>query len=186
MWIATNCFAIFAMTNYFYFAESSLDSAFFWSIKMDIMEILDREGVKIASDAKRICAFWIDEVIISLIIFVGFFEQIKALGGDFEKVNDLLASAFLYIFILQIAYHSVFTALYGGSVGKIICKIKIIKIDTFDKPQILDAILRSILRIVATILLYIPLLIAFADPFRRAMHDLMIKTIVIDIKQEIE
>ena len=153
---------------------------------MDIMEILDREGVKIASDSKRICAFWIDEVIISLIIFLGFFEQIRAIGGDFEEINDLLSSAFLYILFLQIAYHSVFTALYGGSVGKIICKIKIIKLDTFDKPQIVDAILRSTIRTISTILLYIPFMIAFAEPFRRAMHDFIIKSVVIDIKQEIE
>lgn len=153
---------------------------------MDIMEILDREGFRIASDSKRILAFWIDEIIISTIIFIGFYEQITALNGDMEKVRLLLSNAFLYIIILQIAYHSVFTAIYGASIGKILCKIKIIKIDTLDKPQILEAILRSSIRILSTILLYIPLLVAFADPFRRAMHDIIVKSIVIDIKQEID
>lgn len=148
---------------------------------MNIMDILDREGLRIATDERRILAFVVDEIIISLIIFVGFYEQIATLNGDMTKIQGLLTSAFFYIIILKIAYHSTFTAIYGASVGKILCKIKIIKIDTIDKPSVIEAISRSALRILAEMLLYIPLLIAFADPFRRAMHDLLVKTIVIDV-----
>ncbi|MGX2981899.1 RDD family protein [Helicobacter sp. 23-1045] len=153
---------------------------------MNLMDILDREGLKIASDERRILAFFIDEIIISLIIFVGFFGELSTLRGDVEQIQTLLSNAFLYIFALQVAYHSIFTALYGASLGKIICKIKIVKIDTLDKPNALDAVLRSLIRIISTLLLYIPFLVAFGDTFRRAMHDLIIKTIVIDIRQEIE
>lgn len=153
---------------------------------MNIMEILDREGLKVASDSKRILAFWIDEIIISVIVFMGLYEQITALQGDMEKVRELLSNAFLFIAILQIAYHSVFTAIYGASVGKMLCKIKVIKIDTLDKPRIFEAILRSFIRIVSVALFYIPLIVAFADPFRRALHDLVVKSIVIDIKQDID
>lgn len=148
---------------------------------MNILDILDREGLRIATDDKRLLAFFIDEIIIGLIIFAGFYEQISSLNGDMAKIQSLLSSTFLYIIILKIAYHSTFTAIYGASVGKIICKIKIIKIDTLDKPSIIEAISRSSLRILAEMLLYIPLLIAFAEPFRRAMHDLLVKTIVIDV-----
>lgn len=153
---------------------------------MDIMEILDREGLKVASDNKRILAFWIDEIIISVIVFIGLYEQIEALMGNMDKVRELLSSAFLLITILQIAYHSVFTAIYGASVGKMLCKIKVIKIDTLDKPQIFEAILRSFIRIISMALFYIPLIVAFADPFRRALHDLVVKSIVVDIKQDID
>ena len=148
---------------------------------MNLMDILDREGLRIATDERRILAFFIDEIIVSLIIFVGFYEQIATLNGDMTRIQTLLTSAFFYIIILKIAYHSTFTAIYGASVGKILCKIKIIKIDTIDKPNVIEAISRSALRILAEMLLYIPLLIAFADPFRRAMHDLLVKTIVIDV-----
>lgn len=148
---------------------------------MNLMDILDREGLRIATDERRILAFFIDEIITSLIIFVGFYGQFSSLNGDFEKIMATLSNAFLYIFVLKIAYHSVFTAFYGASVGKILCKIKIIKIDTIDKPSVIEAISRSGLRILAEMLLYIPLLIAFAEPFRRAMHDLLVKTIVIDV-----
>ncbi len=148
---------------------------------MNILDILDREGLRIATDDKRILAFVIDDIIIGLIIFMGFYDSLMILEGDIKKITELLSSAFLYIITLKIAYHSIFTAIYGASVGKILCKIKIIKIDTLDKPNIIEAISRSMLRILAELLLYIPLLIAFADPFRRAMHDLLVKTIVIDV-----
>ncbi len=148
---------------------------------MNILDILDREGLRIAADDKRILAFFIDDIIIGLIIFVGFYDSLMSLDGDIQKITELLSSAFLYIITLKIAYHSTFTALYGASVGKILCKIKIIKLDTLDKPSIIEAISRSMLRILAELLLYIPLLVAFADPFRRAMHDLLVKTIVIDV-----
>ena len=100
---------------------------------MNILDILDREGLRIATDDKRLLAFFIDEIIIGLIIFAGFYEQISSLNGDMAKIQSLLSNAFLYIIIL------------------------------------------------AEMLLYIPLLIAFAEPFRRAMHDLLVKTIVIDV-----
>lgn len=148
---------------------------------MNILDILDREGLRIATDDKRILAFLIDDIIIGVIIFVGLYDNLMNLNGDIKKITELLSSAFLYIVALKIAYHSIFSAFYGASVGKIICKIKIIKIDTLDKPSVIEAISRSILRILAEMLLYIPLLIAFADPFRRAMHDLLVKTIVIDV-----
>lgn len=143
--------------------------------------MLDREGIRIATDDKRLLAFVIDEFIIGVIISLGFYEQIMSLGGDFDKISNLLSSLFIYIVILKVAYHSTFTAIYGASIGKILCKIKIIKIDTLDKPNVIEAISRSTLRILSEMLLYIPLLIAFADPFRRAMHDLLVKTIVIDV-----
>ncbi len=148
---------------------------------MDILEMLDREGIRIAPDQRRILAFVIDECVIGLIIFMGFYEQIAQLNGDANKIAALLSSAFIYISVLKIAYHSVFTAIYGASVGKILCKIKIIKLDTLDKPEPLEAVTRSILRIIAEILLYIPMLIAFADPFRRAVHDMIAKSVVIDV-----
>lgn len=155
---------------------------------MDIENILDREGLKIAKDDKRILAFMIDDIIISLLITVVFYNQIIAFKGDVEGVRNLFSDMFLYIFVIIVLYQTIFTAMYGASIGKIICKIKIIKIDTLDKPNLFESFFRSLLRSVGCSLLYIPLLVAFAIPFRRAMHDIFSKTIVIDISipQEID
>ena len=53
---------------------------------MNILDILDREGLRIATDDKRLLAFFIDEIIIGLIIFAGFYEQISSLNGDMAKI----------------------------------------------------------------------------------------------------
>ncbi|RAX54288.1 hypothetical protein CCY99_04560 [Helicobacter sp. 16-1353] len=155
---------------------------------MDILETLDREGLQIASNQKRILAFIIDDLIISLIIFIAFYNQIMEQNGNMEAINNLLANMMLYIIILRIAYQTLFTTLYGASIGKIICKIKIVRIDTIDKPNFLQSLGRSIIRTISEILFYIPLLLAFADPFKRALHDILLKTIVIDVSlpQDIE
>lgn len=148
---------------------------------MDIENILDREGLRIARDDKRILAFVVDDIIISLLITAVFYNQIMALKGDLEGVRNLFSDMFLYITVIIILYQTIFTSMYGASIGKIICKIKIIKIDTLDKPNLFESFLRSFLRSVGCSLLYIPLLIAFATPLRRAMHDIFSKTIVIDV-----
>lgn len=148
---------------------------------MDILETLDREGLRLAPDTKRILAFVIDDIIISLIVFLALSPQIAELNNDIEKIKDLISSFFMYIVTLKIVYHSIFTAIYGASIGKIIFKIKIVKVDTLDKPNALDSIIRSTFRVLSEFLFYIPLLIAFGDPFRRAVHDLLVKSIVIDV-----
>lgn len=148
---------------------------------MDILETLDREGLRLAPDTKRILAFVIDDIIISLIVFLALSPQIAELNNDIEKIKALISSFFIYIVTLKIVYHSIFTAIYGASIGKIIFKIKIVKVDTLDKPNALDSIIRSTFRVLSEFLFYIPLLIAFGDPFRRAVHDLLVKSIVIDV-----
>lgn len=155
---------------------------------MDILEILDREGLRISSNKKRILAFIIDDLIISLLVFIAFYSQIMAQNGDMMAINALLTSMMFYIVALRVAYQTIFTALYGGSIGKIICKIKIVRIDTIDKPNFLESFGRSLIRVISELLFYIPLLFAFADPFKRALHDILIKTIVIDVSipQDVE
>lgn len=148
---------------------------------MDILEILDREGLELAKNDKRIFAFIIDELIISFLVFVALYDKISTLNNNTEQIIALMSSALFYIIVVKILYYSIFTALYGASIGKILCKIKIVKLDTLDKPNIVESVLRSTLRVLAEFLFYIPFLFAFVNPFRQALHDMMIRTIVIDV-----
>lgn len=149
---------------------------------MDIGEILDREGLHLASNDKRILAYIIDDIIISSIIFIAFYGQIMSLNSDIKALQQFFTQLIPYIILLAIAYHTIFTALYGGSIGKILCKIKVVRIDTIDKPSYLQSFYRAFIRVIsANLLFYIPLLFIFVDSFRRAFHDIVIKTIVIDI-----
>lgn len=149
---------------------------------MGIQEILDREGLFLAKNEKRVLAYIIDDFIITSIIFIAFYQQIASLNGNMQAIRQLFVELISYIIILAIAYHTIFTAMYGGSIGKIICRIKIIRIDTLDKPNYIQSFYRSFIRIIsANLFFYIPLLFAFVDTFRRAFHDIMVQTIVIDI-----
>ncbi|RDU58307.1 RDD family protein [Helicobacter sp. MIT 99-5507] len=149
---------------------------------MDIGEILDREGLHLASNDKRILAHIIDDFIVSFIIFIAFYEQMMSLNGDIKALQQFVVKLVPYIILLAIIYHTIFTALYGGSIGKILCKIKVVRLDTLDKPSYLQSFYRSFIRTIsANLLLYIPLLFAFVDNFKRAFHDIVMQTIVIDI-----
>ncbi|RDU64143.1 RDD family protein [Helicobacter sp. MIT 14-3879] len=149
---------------------------------MDILETLDREGLTLASNNKRFSAFIIDDIVVALIIFIAFYNQISEFNGDVAKIIHLMSNIFIYIVCFRIIYHSFFTAIYGASIGKIICKIKIIKVDTLDKPNILESIIRSVFRIISSeFLLYIPFIFILSDKFRRGLHDMLINSIVIDV-----
>lgn len=153
---------------------------------MDILEILDKNGLKLASDSNRILAFIIDDFIIGAIVFFAILPQLSNINiYDMEQlssqVDNIVKNTLLYMIVLMILYHSIFTAIYGASIGKMICKIKIIKLDTLNKPNVMDSIIRSVIRTLSEFLFYIPLLVAFGDPFKRAVHDMLIKSIVIDV-----
>ena len=149
---------------------------------MNIGEILDREGLHLATNDKRIAAFVIDNLIMSFILFLAFYEKMMEISGDIEALNRFIISIAPYMLLLAIIYHTIFTALYGGSVGKILCKIKIVRLDTLDKPSYLQSFFRSFIRVISeNMLLCIPLLYAFVDEYKRTLHDVMIQTIVIDI-----
>lgn len=148
---------------------------------MNIEDILDREGLSLAANNKRTLAFVIDSILISFVVFLAFLQQITSVSGDTMAIRDMATSMVSYIALITIVYHTIFTSIYGASIGKIFCKIKIVKVNTLDKPNFIDSLIRSILRVVGEWLMYIPLLLIFADRYRRALHDIMIKTIVIDV-----
>ncbi len=149
---------------------------------MNIQEILDREGLFLAKNEKRVLAYIIDDFIITSIIFIAFYNQIISLNGDIQAIRQLFIELISYIMILAIAYHTIFTAMYGGSIGKIICKIKVIRIDTLDKPNYIQSFYRSFIRVISSnIFFYIPLLFSFVDIFKRTLHDIVMQTIVIDV-----
>lgn len=150
-----------------------------------MQEILDREGLKIPSDGRRILAFVLDDIIISIVISLAFLEQIINAGSK-DAINEVLTQGFFYIVAVKIIYQGLFTALYGASFGKMICKMKVVNIYTLDKPSALDSFVRAGIRMIGEIFFYILFLFAFANPFRRAPHDRLINTIVIDISQDLD
>ncbi|GAD18243.1 RDD family protein [Helicobacter fennelliae] len=146
-----------------------------------IQEILDREDIFLAPLDKRFFAFLIDAFLIDfLIVFVLFDEYRVAFDtNNIESVIQVLQPMVIQILCINVVYHTIFVALYGASLGKMICKIQVIRLDTLDMPNFAISFLRALLRQFSLILYCIPFLFAFGDVFRRTLYDRACKTIVI-------
>jgi len=147
---------------------------------MDLEEKLYREGFIPSSFSKRLYAYTIDELLITLIIFAAFFNQFMAVAGDMMAIIALTNSMILYFIFLKTAYHTIFIHLYGKTIGKMIARIRVIDIYTMDNPNLQTAFIRAIVRNLDEMLFYLGMLYALTNPFVQTLHDKISKVVVID------
>jgi len=84
---------------------------------IDLEQKLYNEGFQVASMSKRIYAYSIDELLVSMIIFASFYDKYVALAGDFVAIISLTNTMVLYFVFLKIAYHTIFIHMYGRQNG---------------------------------------------------------------------
>ncbi len=145
----------------------------------NIADKLEREGFKIASLSKRIIAMSIDDLLISFLVVIAFFDSF-ANAKTYEEMIILTDKLFVYIFIAYTLYHWIFVALYGKTLGKMIVKIKVIDIQTLDTPTHLRAFIRSLFRNFDEMFFYLGMLYAIVDPLNRAIHDIVGRAVVVE------
>ncbi len=146
----------------------------------EILKKLHRERLTLASINKRGIAFFIDEMIISILFYIIYADSF-AKAGSLESVIELTNMLFLQVILLKIIYHTFFVWMYGATVGKILLKIKVVSLDELDNPNLMSSFIRAVVRIVSEFLLYLGFLWAFFDKARQAWHDKAAKTVVIDV-----
>ncbi|MGM0533729.1 MAG: RDD family protein [Campylobacterota bacterium] len=144
-----------------------------------IQERLYREGLQLADNKKRILAYAIDDILISLIFVVIFWNSISQASG-YEQTIAIINEAFFEIMTVKILYHTFFVMQYGATIGKIIMKIRVLQVDTMDIPGFMPALTRAIFRIISEIIFYFGFLLAFFDPNKQTLHDKVAKCVVID------
>ena len=140
---------------------------------------LDREGLKIAGITKRAIAMTIDDFLVSFLVIISFFDTFSKVK-TIEQGMMLTDKIFIYIFIAYTLYHWIFVAFYGKTIGKIVTKIKIIDTRTLDKPNWLFALIRSVFRNFDEMFFYAGMMVAFFDPFNRALHDIIGRCVVVE------
>ena len=145
-----------------------------------ILDDLEREGLRLTSISKRSFAFLIDDLIVSLLVFIIFYDSI-ALSKNVEEVILLINSAFLYIISIKILYHTFFVWQYGATMGKMLFKMQVIDEKTFLKPDFSHSFLRAVVRIVSESLFYLGFLWGVFTKTRQTWHDKLAKTLVIDV-----
>jgi len=145
-----------------------------------ILDDLEREGLRLTSISKRSFAFLIDDLIVSLLVFVIFYDSIAS-SKNVEEVILLVNSAFLYIISIKILYHTFFVWQYGATMGKMLFKMQVVDEKTFFKPDFSHSFLRAVIRIVSESLFYLGFLWGVFTKTRQTWHDKLAKTLVIDV-----
>ena len=146
----------------------------------EIQNILHREGITLADTKKRAIAFFIDEMLLSFLFNIAFWDSFASATNTEEIIN--LTNAFVLEYMaLKIVYQTFFVLQYGASIGKIIMKIRVIEIKTIQNPNIIVAFNRAVFRVISEMLFYLGFLWGILDPSRQTWHDKTAKTLVINV-----
>jgi uncharacterized RDD family membrane protein YckC len=150
----------------------------------------------LATIGKRTVAALIDSLVLTLFVFVLYYEPLKALTDLFQEAttpqsqSDFLEAfqAFQhetlpYILALNVVYHAVLVWQTGMTLGKYILKIKVVTTDDKNSLSFFDALVRALLRTVGELIVfYITFLPAWFTPLRQTLHDRLGKTVVVNLE----
>lgn len=145
----------------------------------EIERELEREQLQLAPVRKRALAAAIDELFMSLLFMVilwDYFADSKSL----EETIGLTNAFVLEYMAIKILYQTFFIYQYGATLGKIVMKIQVIELRSFDSPTLLSAFNRAVFRIVSEIIFYLGFLWGMLDPLRQTWHDKTARTVVVD------
>lgn len=151
--------------------------------KERLEETLGREEIEIAPLWKRMVAYLLDNLLMSLVWMAIYWEAISASAGDRVAIMAIVSKSALTLYIITLFYHWVFVALYGATIGKMVVRIRVIEVELLDNPKWQRAFVRSFLRLLSEFLMYIPFLLALENSLRLTMHDRIAKTAVVNLKQ---
>ncbi|MBW6487781.1 RDD family protein [Sulfurimonas sp.] len=145
-----------------------------------IQDILHREGMSLAPVKKRAMAFFIDEMLLSLLL-------ILALGNSFFEAKTveemiILTNTFVLEYMaMKFFYQAFFVMQYGATLGKLFMKIRVVEVKTLQTPNVIVSLNRSIVRVVSEMLFYLGFLWGVLDPARQTWHDKSAKTLVVNV-----
>ena len=142
----------------------------------------------IASNQKRIAAFVIDDMVITLFFIIIFYDQFSAVLSNItvvdeaalESINSFIAQNLLVVLSIKLLYHTVLVWQNGMTLGKYFMKIKVIELETGDTPSFQKAFLRASVRIPSEVLFYLGFLMAFFVPLRQTLHDKLSNCVVVN------
>ncbi|MCD4667727.1 MAG: RDD family protein [Sulfurimonas sp.] len=146
----------------------------------EIQNILHREGITLADTKKRAIAFFIDEMLLSFLFIIAFWDSFAS-ATNTEEIINLTNTFVLEYMALKIVYQTFFVLQYGASIGKIIMKIRVIEIRTLQNPNIIASFNRAVFRVISEMLFYLGFLWGMLDPSRQTWHDKTAKTLVTNV-----
>ncbi len=138
-------------------------------------------NLQLASMRSRALAYVIDDLLMTFIIMVIFWDNIVSVSNDVDAMMQLMKIELVTpLIILKIIYQTFFVWYFGGTIGKIILKIRVIDADTWNRVSIFSSFLRAGGRIFSEMFFYIGFLIGFFNDGRKTFHDITGKTLVVN------
>ena len=147
-----------------------------------IAERLERENIRLASFNKRMFAYLIDDVIISALFFVIYYDAFKNAAGDLQTMIAVINSVIWQLVRLKVLYHTFFVWRYGASLGKIVMKIMVLDGEILDFPSLPKALIRACVRIISEWCFYLGFIWMLGNAAKQSWHDKLSGTIVCENK----
>lgn len=143
---------------------------------------MDCDDLKLASADKRSLAFFIDELIIVILVLIIYYEPFLSVVAkeDTMAFFTLTSTVSLPFIIIRFIYHTFFIYRYGATIGKFILKIKVVNYDN-NVPNFSASLIRSTIRIFSETLFYLGFVWAFFDTLKQTWHDKLAKTLVVSV-----
>jgi uncharacterized RDD family membrane protein YckC len=136
--------------------------------------------LQLATISSRIKAFIIDDILITLLVLLIYWETLASSGGDLNTVLIIMNEFVLQVLVLKFVYQTFFVWYYGATIGKYVAKVKVIDYNDFSRVTLFQSALRSFGRILSEMFFYIGFIFAFFNDGRQTFHDKISKTLVID------
>lgn len=138
-------------------------------------------NLQLASMRSRALAYIIDDLLMTIIIMLIFWESIVAISDDMDAMMQLMKIELVTpLIILKIIYHTFFVWYFGATIGKIIVKIRVIDADIWGRVSLFSSFLRAVGRIFSEMFFYVGFLIGFFNDGRKTFHDITGKTLVVN------
>ena len=145
----------------------------------EIQKLLNLQEMTLAPIKKRATAFFIDEVILTVLLIVAVGDSFFTAKSQEEMIKVIYSFILEYVAI-KIFYQAFFVMKYGATVGKIVMKIRVIEIKTLQNPNVIVSLNRAIVRVFSEAIYYLGFLWGMLDQNRQAWHDKSAKTLVIN------
>jgi len=145
----------------------------------EIEDLLHREELSLANTKKRALAFFVDEMLLSLLLIFALWDSFAG-AKTMEELIAITNTFVLEYMFMKIFYQAFFVMQYGASLGKLMVKIRVIDMRTLSNPNVIVSLNRAIFRVISEMLFYLGFLWGMMNPNRQTWHDLTAKTLVVD------
>ena len=147
----------------------------------ELIEKFETENITLAPLQKRGLAYFIDEILVSVLFALIYLDQLPENISTEETIN-IINSLFIYVVLLKVAYQTFFVWMYGATLGKIFLKIRVISTVDLENPSFLWSLNRASFRIISESLFYLGFLWAVLNPKRETWHDKVANTLVVNAR----